>query len=190
MKATFPAERRRQCRQSRSAYTCADGTAVACKFQREVFKDKNGPIVPRSGIMLVPGAGPVIAVSTAWLTRDAVAVTLGCKNRSFTFPRTVVVVLDNAFCNLQSLASVRLNEGLRALGNCSFQASRIRGLVLPASVVSIGQGAFSECLDLKRADLRAARGLRVLEDDTFRDCEDLRHVLLNEGLEEIGDNCF
>ena len=88
------------------------------------------------------------------------------------------------------MASVRLNEGLEALENDCFSYSNVRHLVLPASVRSIGKTTFYKCGRLESVDLRAARNLKGLPEDTFGQCKKLRRVLLNEGLETIGLRCF
>lgn len=40
------------------------------------------------------------------------------------------------------------------------------------------------------ADLRAARSLKTLGECVFSQCEKLKRVLLNEGLESISKKCF
>ena len=50
--------------------------------------------------------------------------------------------------------------------------------------------AFSNCEALEYADLSAARGLKTLERFAFSSCERLGALLLNEGLETIGEDCF
>lgn len=43
---------------------------------------------------------------------------------------------------------------------------------------------------LERADLGAARGLKCIGGAAFSYCSVLEEVLLNEGLEKIGEECF
>ena len=62
--------------------------------------------------------------------------------------------------------------------------------MLPASVTSVGERAFTQCEHLKCADLRAARGLRSLGRHAFYFCTELKQALLNEGLEAICAGCF
>ena len=116
-------------------------------------------------------------------------VICGGWRRTFTFPRTVTIVHRKAFENM-STASVRLNEGLKTLKENCFSYSRIRRLVLPASVIEVSEKAFAVCNRLRHADLSAARGLRYLDSYAFSRCGGLRQVLLNEGLETIRLGCF
>ena len=63
-------------------------------------------------------------------------------------------------------------------------------MVLPSSVKDIDLGAFKHCEWLQFVDLRAATGLKRLGYEAFAECENLRTVLLNDGLEAIGGKCF
>ena len=63
-------------------------------------------------------------------------------------------------------------------------------MVLPSSVKEIDLEAFKHCEHLWFVDLRAATGLKRLGYEAFAECENLRTVLLNDGLEAIGGNCF
>ena len=63
-------------------------------------------------------------------------------------------------------------------------------MVLPSSVKDIDLGAFKHCERLQSVDLRAATGLKRLGYEAFAECGRLRTVLLNDGLEAIGGNCF
>lgn len=46
------------------------------------------------------------------------------------------------------------------------------------------------CRLLEYADLREARKLKALGEQAFAQCPALKHVLLNDGLEIIGSECF
>ena len=71
-----------------------------------------------------------------------------------------------------------------------FRSSGIRTLILSSSVASIGGFAFWGCENLGYADLSAAHGLKSIEEYTFYSCKALKEVLLNDGLETIGEDCF
>ena len=110
-------------------------------------------------------------------------------SKTFAFPNTIVTVGQDAFKDGQTL-SVRLNEGLQILKYHCFCNSKIRRLVLPSTVESIGGEAFCVCERLEHADLSTAHGLKVIGCKTFTSCKALKHVLLNDGLETIGEECF
>ena len=105
-------------------------------------------------------------------------------------PASLRTIAQGAFYKCESLKTVKFNDGLEVLENDCFSYSDIRHLVLPASVRSIGPKAFYECRCLESVDLRAAHNLKELAEETFEQCEKLRQVLLNDGLETIGPRCF
>lgn len=110
--------------------------------------------------------------------------------RTYAFPQTVEIAGEYSFYSHPSLVSVTFNNGLRRLEKSCFEDTGIRQAVLPESVQCVCSSAFSRCSSLVRADLRKARGLKVLGDNAFNSCEKLRHALLNEGLETICGECF
>ena len=128
-------------------------------------------------------------VSEAQVSREVGEIIREGPSKTFAFPNTVVTVDQDAFKDGHTI-SVRLNEGLKILKYHCFCNSKIRRLVLPSSVESIGGEAFCECERLEHADLSAARGLKVIGCKTFTSCKALKHVLLNDGLETIGEECF
>ena len=96
--------------------------------------------------------------------------------RTITFPRTIKIVRQAAFCEIESLPKVVMNEGLETLGIDEltlngnlylgvFQGSGLRSVVFPST--------------LKRVEYCA-----------FMGCENLKAVCLPEGLEYLGIGCF
>ena len=73
-------------------------------------------------------------VSGTALNRDMAEVVFGGPVRTYTLPPTTVTIRERAFEMNKSIASVRLNDGLKRLERCCFSYSGIRGLVLPVSV--------------------------------------------------------
>ena len=132
---------------------------------------------------------PIVSVSGICASRCMTEVFGGGSSRTYSLPPTAVSVCEDAFSDQQSLASVRLNEGLRVLEYYCFKRTGIRRLALPASVREIHAYAFEQCR-LAQADLSAARGLKSLTRGVFSECGELRRAVLNEGLESIGMFCF
>lgn len=52
-----------------------------------------------------------------------------------------------------NVACVELQEGIREIGDNAFVACKLTSVVLPASVVEFGDGAFSSCTELRRSEL-------------------------------------
>ena len=124
------------------------------------------------------------------MSRDMTKVIRLNRSRSYALPRTATSVCENAFRHMWSLESVRLNAGIRVLGEKCFAESGIRRLVLPASVELVCPYAFSGCGLLEQADLSAAHGLKTLGEGAFCSCRKLKRVMLSDGLETIGSKCF
>ena len=124
------------------------------------------------------------------MNRNAAAVAYGNSAKTYSFPRTILTVFQDAFKGMKQLQSVRLNNGLRILGKNCFSETGIRRVVFPSSVIDIETGVFSQCTNLRQADLKAAAWLKKLEDETFVNCKNLKDVLLGDGLEIIGFDCF
>ena len=87
------------------------------------------------------------------------------------------------------LKFIALPEGLERVDEKSFYRSRVREVRIPASVESVGRGAFSECWALKVVKFAEGSRLRALEADAFRDCG-LESVALPARLERVGDRAF
>lgn len=146
--------------------------------------------MPINGIWKTPGWRNIAIVSGCALSRNMKEIIIGGPNRTYAFPNTTTVVAYEAFNDMLRLSAVRLNNGLETLEANCFCNTRIRELVLPASVKQVQSFAFSGCKSLRYANLSAARGLTRLEKLAFCSCERLRSVLLNDGLESIEEECF
>ena len=153
--------------QDSAAYTCTDGTDIYynCDALRiEVITGKiicwaHVLVAPANGILLEPGKQPTVFVSGVQMSRDAQKIIRGGFSKTYVFPDTITAVGEDAFQG-RRVISARLNEGLETLEEYCFSFSKIRKLVLPSSVVSVGDSAFTWCERLGYADLSAAHGLK------------------------------
>jgi hypothetical protein len=64
----------------------------------------------------------------------------------------------------------------------------IEELVIPDSVVRIGNGAFRNCVNLEKVNM--GDGVTSIGDYAFRECTSLRSVKLSESLKTLGASCF
>ena len=135
-------------------------------------------------------ANTTLIFANTHATRDLKEIVSGSPNHTFSFPLTIVVIREHAFCAKFDLRSVRLNEGLETLGAHSFEESGLRTLILPASVSSVGASAFAKCEHLEHVDLRNAIRLNCLGENAFRSCKALRNALLGDGMQIISHSCF
>ena len=174
-------------------YTCVDGVQIVCRHETvgaEMRKNMYEIVHtrPRNGLYLQRDMPPTLVVRDMRMSRDATEVMTGGLARTYSLPPTVLKVCSSAFADGKQLQSVRLN-GVRTLEEGCFTNTEIRRLVFPSSVRDIGPSAFMQCGSLQLVDLRAS-SLKSLDTDTFAECGNLKHVLLGEGLEYIGEQCF
>lgn len=113
----------RRWNRERSAYVCADGAKVqvrsgSTRLLPHGSEDKTTRV---NEIFYRIGAGKteaLLLVSWTLLDRDMSQIVLGLpKIRTITFPSTVRIVQDGAFCRTLLMSAV-LNEGLEKLGEC------------------------------------------------------------------------
>ena len=196
MQTSLPASARRPRAWNRSTHACLDDVVIHRRLETteitviDKLERKISHTAPRSGVWLKFGLPLAVDAGGTVADRPMTTFVRGGPTRTYALPRTTKIVGPHAFQDTDALASVRLNEGLEALGENCFEYSGLERLVLPASVTSVGERAFTQCEHLRYADLRAAHGLRSLERHAFYFCTELKQALLNEGLEEIGAGCF
>lgn len=98
--------------------------------------------------------------------------------RSCRLPETIVRISDAAFWHCDALENV-------AFGQTPFESGKI---VFPASLTSMGGGAFEHCLQLTTVDFTACTDLGI---EGFYQCTKLKEVLLpSTGSIRFGGNCF
>ena len=72
---------------------------------------------------------------------------------TFEIPNDVKVIGDGAFCNNSSLKSLIIPDSVTSIGDSAFSNSSLTSITLPESVKSIGDRAFFGCKNLKRATI-------------------------------------
>lgn len=140
--------------------------------------------------------------------------------RRMRLPSTLKRIAHRAFMDCKALRTVSFPTGLEHLGKSCFSGAGLESVELPASLRTVSQAAFSLCRHLKSAkfaeglealgteDYAQAGGwygafeksalenvelpstLKRIEFATFSGCGDLKDILLPEGLEYIGKECF
>ncbi|WP_413540338.1 leucine-rich repeat domain-containing protein [Metamycoplasma hominis] len=128
--------------------------------------------------------------------------------KSITIPTSVKEIEEGAFEGFKELKEVKLNEGLKSIGNYAFLGTSISSVVLPKNIVSFGQAMFnSDCniildsnityisRDIAKAFENSKKVIipnfvKEIEGGAFWDFKNLKEVVLNEGIERIGSNAF
>ncbi len=115
------------------------------------------------------------SVSGLLLTKDGTTLVQGV-NGSVTIPNGVKTIGFSAFYELDNLTSVTIPEGVEIIGDYAFGGCYMQFVDIPASVTSIGSGAFSDCPDLIDATIRSR--VANIGSGAFGDCSSLTDVYL------------
>lgn len=128
--------------------------------------------------------------------------------KSITIPNSVKEIEEGAFRNFKELKEVKLNEGLKSIGNYAFLGTSISSVVLPKNIVGFGRDVFnSDCKIILDSNITCiSRGIakafenskkviipnfvKEIEEGAFEGFENLKEVVLNEGIERIGSYAF
>ena len=74
--------------------------------------------------------------------------------------------------------------------NCFQGCMNLTQLYLPSSITDIGKGAFSQCTSLETVEFGKGFTSLTFSSDVFAMSTSLKHVVLPEGLQNIGDGMF
>ena len=112
----------------------------------------------------------------------------GCQNlETVKFPDSVNVIDDYAFSECASLKSINLDK-IQILGDSAFAKTALEKITL--TVMKTGPRAFSQCENLKEADLSGAAANRI-SSYLFFECKNLSKVSLpKKQINAFGDSCF
>ncbi len=81
-----------------------------------------------------------------------------------------------------------IKEGTEVICDHAFSCSSIRNIVIPDSVIVIGERAFNECTSLKYVDI--GKGVKIIKTFAFRCCSDLEELSLPKNIETIEAMAF
>lgn len=96
------------------------------------------------------------------------------------FPSGLAQIGDSAFCGCYALTNVSIPSRVSSIGANAFECCRLRTLVLPANLASVGIYAFYGCDRLKRI-VCLAKKPPVAFDETFESCSGLALVEVPSG---------
>lgn len=137
----------------------------------------------------------------------------GCKCGTVVLPASVREIREGAFARAGlKMIDFGTKSNLERICAQAFRGAAVESVLLPNTVVSIGESAFRDCRSLRRVDtlsrsalaeigpeafrdskireFLAPESLRVIGDAAFLGCSDLEKVRLNAGLQVLGFRCF
>lgn len=96
-----------------------------------------------------------------------------------------LVAVDGAFFENETVTSVIIPDGVRYIGNGTFEECRkkLKKVVMPDTVTYLGTGAFMECYHLEEVVL--SKNIKVIEPYTFEMCYSLKELNFPDGLERV-----
>lgn len=102
---------------------------------------------------------------------------------------TVRSIGDGAFMNLLDTRSLVLPETLVSIGDEAFYYLGVDSLSIPDNVISIGQKAFKSCANLKAVNI--GKGIKAIGDEAFYDCPVMNHIYLHaDAIPDVGYYAF
>ena len=105
--------------------------------------------------------------------KDALLYAAGATG-AFIIPNTVVTIEESAFSN-STISSVTIPNSVKTIGNWAFSGCvNLQTVTLPASVTEIGEGVFGGCTNL--TSVRIPASVKTIQKWTFEECEALTDV--------------
>ena len=103
--------------------------------------------------------------------------------------KTIPTWRSETYCN--DVTKVVFEEGITTVGKYSFYGmTGIKEVVLATSISEINRAAFRGCLNLSNVNIPEKSSLKLVGQDSFRECSSLTSIELCEGISEIGQNAF
>ena len=112
-------------------------------------------------------------------------------------PESVICLNGNPFCNwngkLECLSSCFIYEddvlfNMKKSEIISFRKQKIESYIIPDSVTSIGDSAFSGCHSL--SNIVIPDSVTSIGNDSFRDCSSLSNIVIPDSVSNIGNYAF
>ena len=88
---------------------------------------------------------------------------------------------------MPSDAKLEVREGTRAISDRAFYYCPASSIILPESIISMGEGAFMGC---KFTAFSVPSNVRYIPSLAFESCRKLESIVLPESLDSIGDRAF
>lgn len=104
------------------------------------------------------------------------------------FPDSLTDIENGAFCGCSSLGTIEFGKGIKNIGDRVFRSSGLKEIVIPDSVVSLGEELFQECPFLVKAEIRGS--MITTPYALFENCPLLEEIIFDEGLEILDRGCI
>lgn len=115
--------------------------------------------------------------------------TFGCCTslNNVELPSKLFALEDHCF-STSFIKNIKLNDGLKIIGNKSLSCNHFRSIKIPESVEVIEAGAFAGCENLEKIEF--PDGVKKLGESVCEECTTLQTVVLPSGINKIPDCMF
>jgi hypothetical protein len=83
---------------------------------------------------------------------------------------------------------VIIRTGVTHISNYAFFGTKIQSVVLPSTVKVIGDNAFANCIELR--EVKFGKGLQSVGERAFFNCRSLKKLTINNHLQYLGESAF
>lgn len=144
----------------------------------------------------------VVGIGSSAFLNDANVISVIC-------PNTLKEIQENAFLNATNLTNIEFNDGLEIIGKDAFNNSSLQKVIMPDSIVCVGDSAFASGdvteIKISEAITELPMGCFLWADITtftvpghikkvghsaFANCENLEKLVFEEGVEKIDTAAF
>lgn len=107
--------------------------------------------------------------------------------KSIVIPDTVTEIQSFVFVNSNNLECVVMSKNIEKIGERAFMGTSCYEIELPDTLKELGDAAFSTC---KLRELVIPGSIKVIQKGTFYTCKQLQTVVIEDGVEVIGEEAF
>ena len=95
---------------------------------------------------------------------------------------------NELFSGCEHLKNVTIGEGIIAVGGAAFFKTAVEKIILPSTVIVVRSEAFRECKQLREVVLND--GLKTIAESAFKRTESLSEISIPDSVKHIGSGCF
>lgn len=148
---------------------------------------KGSRLIPALLLILMSVTGLILFFSTKGMTRPVVTASDGC----FTVDRGVLYFDESLYDGngkLEVPAAIGQIPVTALSDGCFSGCSTITTVILPDSLINIGDRAFAECTALRGIYIPAS--VQAIGKEAFYNCTALEAICLNDSMRDIGRHAF